>query len=74
MDIEDPDNTITRLLNELRGAYEALDVIKAEIGRVGPDYDRMSPVGAIRQLAGHARSLAAENRRLHKELDRLICK
>jgi len=68
----DLENVIDRLLCELRRTNALLKTVENEISRCGPDFHLMGLVGAIRALKERDRALSEENRRLKKDLNRLI--
>lgn len=72
MDPKDPELVIDRLLCEIRGVKAHLKSVENELGRCGPDFHLMGLVGAIRALRTANRELSAENRKLKKELDKLL--
>lgn len=63
---------VDRLLNEVRHKNVLLDEIKAEIYRANRDYERLTVVGAIKNLHTTLHEVECENRALKKELERLI--
>lgn len=63
---------VDRLLEEVRHKNVLLDEIKAEVYRANRDYERLTIVGAIKNLHTTLHEVEDENRALKKELERLI--
>jgi len=69
---QDLETVVDRLLEEVRHKNMLLDEIKAEVYRANRDYERLTVVGAIKNLHTTLNEVECENRKLNKELQRLI--
>lgn len=68
----DLEPVVDRLLSEVRHKNVLLDEIKTEVYRANRDYERLTIVGAIKNLHTTLHEVECENRTLKKELERLI--
>lgn len=64
------DEVIDRLLSEVRQKNVQLEEIRAEVLRAGRDYERLTTVGAIKNLRLKLDEVEKENRKLKEELYR----
>lgn len=69
---QDQEAVINRLLTEVRQKNVLLDSVRLEINRANMDYEKLSMVGAVKNLRLRLKEVEAENRKLKKENDRLI--
>lgn len=68
------DETVDRLLAEIRQKDEQLQAIRLEVNKANRDYERLSIVGAINNMRRALEESESECRKLTKELERLICR
>lgn len=68
------DETLDRLLAEIRQKDEQLQTIRLEVNKANRDYERLSIVGAINNMRRALEESEAERKTLSKELERLICR
>lgn len=71
---EKQDETIDRLLAEIRQKDEQLRAIRLEVNKANRDYERLSVIGAIGNMRKALFAAEEECRKLNKELERLICR
>ena len=67
-------DTIDRLISEVRLKDDQLAEIKLEICKANRDYERLSVLGAIRNLRMALEEAETEIKRLQKDFDDLIFK
>lgn len=68
------EETIDRLLSEVRQKDEQLRTIRLEVNKANREYERLSVVGAIGNMRKALEESEDECRKLKKELERLICR
>lgn len=71
---DDLNETVDRLLMEIRQKDQQLRTIRLEVNRANRDYERLSVVGAICNMRKALVEAEEEVRKLNKELERLICR
>ena len=74
LDISSVDSVIDRLIKEVRYYKSRLEEVKVILSRTADDADRLTLLGALKNLAKENKELKAENQALNKELDTLIRK